>query len=237
MTGKTKWLLGLATGMIFLAMISGLIGQQKGWLLKVGQKDEKIARAAGIKVSITGRVAEIAESTLILVSEGKAEGANSSAKGKQVKIAINQKTRFEKTDFDDSGMPTRQIVGRQYVKKNDVVSIDALLQKGDSLFASVVMISPRPDEKVNTPVNGYTGGSVINGTVDSLKDNGFSVKTENGETLNVALDKGVSILVASQGQKPEQGTAKDIAAGVKISVMGVRQTSGELLARQIMCVK
>ncbi len=235
MTGRTKWLSGLAAVLLFTVLIGGYLVCQQGWLYKRG--GDIAAKAANIEVSIAGKVVEVSGTELTIIASGVGSQDFDMTKGEKVKIAVNKKTQYEKTVFDDSGVPTRQAVSRHYVKKNDIVSIDALLGTEASLIATAIIISPRPEEKTGAPMNGYTGGTVINGVVESLKDNGFSVKTENGEALMVVLDKEVNILVASQGQKPKQGTAVDITVGGKISVMGIRQTSGQFLARQIMCVK
>lgn len=237
MTEKYRWIMGAVVAAIMLATLGGFVVKQTGWFLQGGQGGENTRRAESVQVSLSGRVVEVTGSVLAIVASGQKGPYSDSAKEKQVKLTINQKTRFEKTVFSKSGIPTRQTIKGLAVKKNDIVSVDVLLGKEGALTAALIIVSPRSDEKSEIPTNGYTGGTVINGTVDSLKDNGFLVKTENGENLSVTLDKNSNILLASQGQQPKESAAADIIVGEKISVMGVRQTSGEFVARQIMCVK
>lgn len=237
MTEKYRWIMGAAVAAIILATFGGFVVKQKGWFLQGGQRGENTARAESVQVSLSGRVVEVTGSVLKIIASGQKGPGYDSAKEKQVKLTITQTTRFEKTVLNKSGIPTRQAIKGLAVKKNDIVSVDALLGKEGDLTAALIIVSPRSGEKSEIPTNGYTGGLVINGMVDSLRDNGFSVKAETGESFTVKLEKDANILVASQGQEPKEGAAADIIVGEKISVMGVRQTSGEFVARQIMCVK
>jgi hypothetical protein len=237
MAKRFYWLAGACAALAIIAVFSGFVGKQQGWFLGTREDNRNVAKAENVQVSLSGALVDISGSRLSLdVSVDRKQGSASDV-SKRVAVSITESTRFEKTIFNETGIPKRQSITAKAIRKHDIVSIDALLGKEGALTASLVIVSPRADEKSGAPASGYTGGTVVNGVVESVMDAGFSVKTENGEVLSVLIDKDANIMVATQGQKPREGTVVDIKSGLKISVMGVRQTSGEFAARQIMCVK
>jgi hypothetical protein len=237
MAKKFYWVAWVCIAVVTVAVFGGFIARQQGWFTGMRRDARNTARGTNVQVSLFGTLVDIGVSSLSLDVSAVAKPDTASDKSKRVAISITESTRFEKTIFNEAGIPKRQSITRQAVKKHDIVSVDALLGEEGTLIASLVMVSPQANEKSGTPASGYTGGTVINGVVDSVKDGGFSIQTDSGETLSVLVDKDVNIMVAAQGQKPHEGITNDIKVGLKTSVMGVRQTPGEFAARQIMCVE
>jgi hypothetical protein len=237
MTDRKNVFIAAAVAALLLTIISVFVVGQKGWFSGVGWGGEDAARAASVEVTLSGSIAYINTSELAITDSGENKPGAGSDKGKTVKIGVSRTTRYEETAFDESGIPKRLAATRKTVKKGDIVTVEALLGKKGELTAVLVIVSPRPGEEGGIPTNGYTGGTVINGIVESAGEGAVSVKKENGESILVLLGKDVNIMFASQGKQPEQGSAGEITVGEKISVMGVRQSTGEVAARQIMCVK
>jgi hypothetical protein len=237
MRDKVRWVIAAILVVIILLAVGLYVLKAQGFLVRNRQNVDSVAHATAVQVSLSGRVLSVSEDSLVILPLKQETNKAEQVRDKSSTIGITHKTRFEETIVSETGFPERRSITRQEIRKNDIVSVDATLSQGGVLAGVLVIVSPRPDAKGVVPTGGYTGGTVINGIVDNVIEGGFSVNSENGEILAVAMGPGVRVMVASQNHKSSDGSVADIKAGMKISVMGIRMASGKFEARQVMCVR
>lgn len=193
--------------------------------------------AGNVPVSFVGILKKTEGRSLLISTVDSRSLSAEKTKSVRLKLSINKATKFGRMEFNENGVPTLQDIQVEGINLNDMVTIEATIDRHGEIKATNVVVSPGKNEIKKKSAEGFVGSAVFNGTVSSLAGKRFSLIGTNGESFLVLITEQTKVLIGSIGQKPHEGNCKDIEDGNKASVLGTKQALGEIEAIQIACTK
>jgi len=212
-----------------------IVGQD--WIKKTTDKLVWSESQENTPVTIVGQVNKKTAESISVIAENPYQADSNRSPGRKVELKISKTTTFLRMSIDKDGVPSQIPIKAHTLKKKDLVTVVAELDPQGRFKANRIMVSTPPKVASQQKVTGYTGGTVINGTLGEFVNGGFKLIAETGETICVSADGQTKLMIATANSAPKTAILEDLARGDRLSIMGARLNKDELKAKQVMCVR
>lgn len=222
--------------MILCALAIGVLGYMAASSRTLGpNRIDRISKGNKglVPITLTGIVVEKKNTELIIIAGDLEEVFQKNPKGQKVKLLTNEKTRYIESLVDKSGIPAQVEISSGNVKKNNLVSVSASIDS-DGVFTAIKVVMVRKPNEPSRALSKSNGQGMISGTVASVKDKGFTVRAESGETRDVVTSSTTEFVIAFENKQPEKGSPNDLVINCKVSAMGRTLADGRLQADQVL---
>jgi hypothetical protein len=219
--------------------IVGLLGYLAGAGKLSGAQGESVEKAkltGTVPVSITGVIVSTEERSLTMIAGDPDAVFTKTPKGQRLVLRLDSQTRFVESRADASAMPVQVNITAKTLKKNDFISVAATVDTEGVFTAKRVTVARRADSQETMPV-GSSGQGVASGVIAVVREGGFALKTDSGETIEVFTDPATKYVIAFRDKAPEEGTVSDIVVDRKVSAMGQKASDGSIQAVQVLLSK